>query len=71
MQRLHERPAAVIAILGADTVVGRAISALLEGSGYRITPLASQPTGVVDGLLDGAHLVLLAPRLKEVVRDVS
>lgn len=69
MLRLHERPSAVIAIPGADTVVGCAISALLEGSGYGIIPLDSYPTGVVDEVLDGAHLVLLAPRLREVVRE--
>jgi hypothetical protein len=59
----------VIAIFGADTMVGRAISALLEVSGYRTTLLDSYPTGIVDELLDGAHLVLLPPRLKEGVRE--
>jgi hypothetical protein len=57
-----------IAILGADTVVGSALCALLEGSGYRTTPLDSYPTGVVDELLDGADLLLLAPRLDEDAR---
>ncbi len=64
----HPQPA-TIAILGADTVVGRALCALLEGSGYRTRPLDSYPTGVVDELLDGAHLLLLAPRLDEGVRE--
>jgi hypothetical protein len=58
-----------VAILGADTVVGRALCALLEGSGYRTTPIDSQPTGVVDELLDGAHLLLLAPRLDRGARE--
>ena len=58
-----------IAILGADTVVGRALCALLEGSGYRTTPLDSYPTGIVDELLDGADLLLLAPRLGEGARE--
>lgn len=65
---LHRQPT-TIAILGADTVVGRALWALLEGSGYRTTPLDSYPTGVVDGLLDGADLLLLAPRLDEDARE--
>jgi hypothetical protein len=50
-------------------VVGRALCALLEGSGYRTRPLDAYPTGVVDELLDGAHLLLLAPRLAESVRE--
>ena len=63
MQRLREQPATTIAILGADTVVGRALCALLESNGYHTTPIASYPIGVVDDLLEGAHLLLLAPRL--------
>ena len=58
-----------IAILGADTVVGRALCALLESSGYRTLPIEAHPTGVVDELLDGAHLLLLVPRLDEGVRE--
>jgi hypothetical protein len=65
---LHLQPT-TIAILGADTVVGRALCALLEDSGYRTTLLDSYPTGVVDELLDGADLLLLAPRLDEDVRE--
>jgi hypothetical protein len=64
----HPHPT-TIAILGADTVVGRALCALLEGSGYQTTPLNSYPTGVVDELLDGAHLLLLTPRVDEGVRE--
>jgi len=65
----HEQPATTVAILGADTVVGRALCALLEGSGYRTTPIDAHPTGVVDELLEGAHLLLLAPRLDEGARE--
>jgi hypothetical protein len=63
-----------IAILGADTVVGRALYVLLEGYGYQTTLLDAYPTGVVDELLDGAlwagpggvatpagHLLILYP----------
>ena len=64
----HHQPT-TIAILGADTVVGRALCALLESSGYGTTPLDSHPTGVVDELLEGAHLLLLAPRLDKGVRE--
>ena len=60
---------ATIAILGADTVVGSALCALLEGSGYRTIPIDSHPTGVVDELLAGTDLLLLAPRLDERARE--
>ena len=66
---MQHRQTTTIAILGADTVVGSALCALLEGSGYRTTPLDSYPTGVVDELLDGADLLLLVPRLDEDVRE--
>jgi hypothetical protein len=42
---------------------------LLEGSGYQTTLLDSYPTGVVDELLEGAHLLLLTPRVDEGVRE--
>ncbi len=67
MREHHQPP--TIAILGADTVVGRALCALLESSGYHITPLDSYPTGVVGELLEGADLLLLAPRLDAGVRE--
>jgi hypothetical protein len=58
-----------IAILGCNTVVGRSLSVLLEGSGYQITLLDSHPTGIVDELLEGAHLLLLTPRVDQGVRE--
>jgi hypothetical protein len=64
----HPQPT-TIAILGCDTVVGRSISVLLESHGYQITLLDSHPTGVVDELLDGAHLLLLTPRVDQGVRQ--
>jgi hypothetical protein len=65
----QQRRPTTIAILGSDTVVGRTLSVLLEGHGYQITPLDSYPTGVVDELLEGAHLLLLPPRVDEGVRE--
>ena len=64
----HPRPPA-IAILGCDTVVGRSISVLLESHGYNTVLLDSHPTGVVDELLDSAHLLLIAPRVDQGVRE--
>jgi hypothetical protein len=50
-------------------VVGRTLSLLLEGYGYETTLLDSHPTGVVDELLEGAHLLLLTPRVDRGVRE--
>jgi len=66
--RHYDQPTTIV-ILGADTVVGQALCALLEGSGYDTIPLDSYPTGVVDDLLDGADLLLLAPRLEPSARE--
>jgi hypothetical protein len=66
--RHHPKPT-TIAILGCDTVVGRSLSVLLEGSGCQTTLLDSYPTGVVDELLEGAHLLILTPRVDEGVRE--
>jgi hypothetical protein len=64
----HPQPP-TIAILGSDTVVGRTLSLLLEGHGYQTILLDSYPTGIVDELLDGAHLLILTPRVDEGVRE--
>jgi hypothetical protein len=64
----HPRPT-TIAILGCDTVVGRSLSVLLEGSGYKTTLLDAYPTGVVDELLEGADLLILTPRVDQSVRE--
>jgi hypothetical protein len=65
----HPQPTTTIAILGSDTVVGRSLCVLLEGSGYKSTLLDAYPTGVVDELLEGAHLLILTPRADQGVRE--
>ena len=50
-------------------VVGRTLCVLLESHGYNTVLLDSHPTGVVDELLDGAHLLILTPRVDEGVRE--
>jgi hypothetical protein len=67
--RHHDQPTKTIAILGADTVVGGALCALLGDHGYFINPLDAHPTGVVDELLGGADLLLLVPRLDKGARE--
>jgi hypothetical protein len=65
----YPEPTTTIAILGCDTVVGRSLCVLLEGSGYKTTLLESYPTRIVDELLEGADLLLLTPRVDEGVRE--
>jgi len=65
----HDEPTTTIAILGADTVVGRALCALLEGHGYQVVLLDSHPTGIVDELLEGADLLLITPRADKGMRE--
>jgi hypothetical protein len=65
----YPEPTTTIAILGCDTVVGRSLCVLLEGSGYETTLLDAYPTGIVDELLDGAHLLILTPRVDQGVRE--
>ena len=65
----HQDQPTTIAILGCDTVVGRSLSVLLEGTGYETTLLDAYPTGIVDELLEGAHLLILTPRVDEGVRE--
>jgi hypothetical protein len=50
-------------------VVGPALSLLVEDWGYDTIPHDSYPTGVVDELLEGAHLLLFVPRVDEGVRE--
>jgi hypothetical protein len=65
----HPEPTTTIAILGCDTVVGRSLSVLLESHGYNTVLLDSHPTGIVDELLEGAHLLILTPRVDQGVRE--
>jgi hypothetical protein len=65
----QQRQPTTVAILGCDTVVGRSLSVLLESHGYNTVLLDSYPTGIVDELLEGAHLLILTPRVDEGVRE--
>ncbi len=66
----HPRSATttIIAILGPDTLAEDILVRLLEREGYAVRSLGAYPSGVVDELLDGADLLLLAPGLDSDVR---
>lgn len=67
----HPRSATttVVAILGPDTLVEDILARLLREKGCDARLLEAYPTGVVDELLDGVDLLLLAPGLKDGVRE--
>ena len=60
--------ATVVAILGPDTLAEDILVRLLEREGYAVRSLGAYPAGVVEELLDGADLLLLAPGLDSEVR---
>jgi hypothetical protein len=54
---------AVVAVLGGNTVVCRALELLLRGAGYQVRLLGQPGEGELGALLEGANLLLLAPTL--------
>ena len=50
-----------IAILGSYTLAEDILAQLLQREGYSTTILEAHPSGVVDELLDGVDVLLLAP----------
>ncbi len=57
-----------VAILGTDALAEGILAQLLHKEGYATKILGAYPTGVVDELLDGVDLLLLAPGLDSDVR---
>ncbi len=57
-----------VAILSADTLVEDILARLLECEGYNTRLLEAYPADLVDELLDGVDLLLLAPSLSPDVR---
>jgi hypothetical protein len=52
-----------VAILGANTLVDRILTGLLEHEGYDTKFLEAPPTGHIDELLNGVDVLLLSPYL--------
>jgi hypothetical protein len=57
-----------VAILGTDALAEDILAQLLEREGYAVKILGAYPTGIVDELLDGVDLLLLALGLDSDVR---
>ena len=58
-----------IAILGGNSVAGRALEALLQGVGYDTRLIEDPPESPPEQLLDGVRLLLLAPILSTESRE--
>src|SRR5215212_9186897 len=58
-----------IAILGGNSVAGRALEALLQGVGYDTRLIEDPPERSAEQLLEGVRLVLLAPTLSAESRE--
>ena len=58
-----------IAILGGNSVAGRALEALLQGVGYDTRLIEDPPESPPERLLDGVRLLLLAPTLSTESRE--
>ena len=58
-----------IAILGGNTVAGRALEALLQGVGYDTRLIEDPPESPPERLLKGTRLLLLAPTLSAESRE--
>src|ERR687897_2663316 len=58
-----------IAILGGNSVVGRALEVLLQGVGYDTRLVEDPPEKPAEQLLEGVRLLLLAPTLSAESRE--
>src|SRR5215204_6531263 len=59
-----------IAILGGNSVAGRALEALLQGVGYDTRLIEDPPDRSPEELLEGVRLLLIAPTLSAEAREV-
>jgi DNA-binding response OmpR family regulator len=60
---VREKENTTIASLGTDTLVGKAISLLLQGDGYEIRMVDAARAGLPDDLMEGVDLLLIPPGL--------
>jgi hypothetical protein len=59
----------VVAIAGAGTLSEDILARLLERESYDVRHIEAYPMGSMDELLDGVDVLLLAPGLKDGVRE--
>jgi hypothetical protein len=68
MTHLGSTSTTTVAILGSDTLAEDILARLLQKEGYNTRLLGASPAGVVDELLEGVDVLLLAPGLNPEVR---
>jgi hypothetical protein len=64
----HYRPT-TIAIVGTDALAEDILARLLQREGYDVRHLEAYPADLMDDLLDGVDILLLAPGLDAEVRE--
>jgi hypothetical protein len=64
----HNQQPTTVAILGTDTLAEDILARLLRREGYTTRIIEASPTAVVDELLDGVDVLLLAPGLDAALR---
>ncbi len=69
MSQKHHHPTTTVAILGTGTLSEDILARLLEREGYAVRHLEAPPTGLIEGLLSGVDVLLLAPGLDAEVRE--
>jgi len=69
-QRPHHRPpTTTVAIFGTGTLSVDILARLLEREGYHVRHLEAHTTRLIEGPLEGVDILLLAPGLKDSVRE--
>ncbi|HSL01224.1 MAG TPA: hypothetical protein VK869_12885 [Rubrobacteraceae bacterium] len=66
---MTDKQKTTIALLGANTVAGHALSLLLQGVGYETKILEGSPPGMFGDPLEGADLLLISPGFVKERRD--
>jgi hypothetical protein len=65
----HQHQPTTVAILGTEALAEDILARLLEHEGYHVRHLDAHPMNLVEEMLDGVDVLLLAPGLKDGARE--